>query len=264
MGISKREIMVVGALLTVLTAALVYQWRFNPNTWWLRAEGRRKEMDKAIAANKGVFEDAWVCRTLAEYKEFVCRFPKNPKAAAAWVIIAGLEEMLDNENPRALKARAQIATFCRDKQAAAEVERLLRNSDFCDIAEEALAAIAPRQFKAFSKADIVMDAGDCTDFHYEVVDSKTGEGVRLPLDASQQRLVAVVQARRHHLGRVAFVTITLRSRWTVWVADVKSGRLRAFLPSKPMPDPKKTKKPLLVWSPDGKRLTCGGETFVVD
>ncbi len=32
MGISKREIMVVGVLLTVLTAALVYQWWFNPNT----------------------------------------------------------------------------------------------------------------------------------------------------------------------------------------------------------------------------------------
>lgn len=295
MGISKRELIVVSMLLIVLTAALVYQWWFNPNTCWWKLKAQRKAWEQAWWQSQTSFEfgerfqgkERFVRHfpahpmaastrtlivhtrtTLKRYEDFVCRFPKHPKAAAAWVVIAGLEEWLDCHSPRVIAARIRLRKFYGDNQAAVEVEKLLKDSYFTDIAYEMLTCIAPRRFARGQSADRV-DHAFCG--LLSAWNSKTGKEITLPFrPGCPPQLISGTQTWRHDLGRVAFVTKpSWRTRkysvcWTVWVADFKAGRLRAFLPSKPLPDLKKTKKPLLVWSSDGKRLSCNGETFVVE
>jgi hypothetical protein len=279
----------------VLTAALVYQWWFNPNTGWWRLVARQRTLTEMIRKNQnrqavisamgaGGYErllslfpnhpeaakvkaiQAQVRTTLAAYQEFVRRYPDHPKTAAARVIMTWLEEQLDCGNPRILEVRSEFMESYGNTQAAVEVENVLRESFFNGISAEALACIAPREFARSRAADTIVQKGW---IFAENSKSKMGFGLPFPGDYTPN-LIVDTQTWRHDLGRVAFATCprivaprTSAVRWTVWIADLKAGRLRAFLPSKPMPDPKKTKKPLLIWSPDGKRLTCGGETFVV-
>jgi hypothetical protein len=279
MGIGKRELIIVGVLLAVLTPWVLWQWRFSPDAYWQRAEFRRKTLEKEIARvardkSKKVNPAALVRAMLPGYEEFLRRFPRHPKAAAARVIIAGLLERLDRRDPRILQVRAGSAAFYGNKQAAAEVGKLLTDPNYRDIAAEVLACLTPRRFARGQPTDtltVESTAGGKTE-SIAALDSLSGKKVDLPLPASQG-LVDGAQAWRHDLGRVAFATappaqmmeypLHYGTRWMVWIADLKAGQLRAFLPSQPMPDLTKTEDALLTWSPGGTQLKCGNEALAM-
>lgn len=280
----------VGTLLVVLTTAVFYQWYFNPNTHWQRAEARRKALEKALTKKtKDKDRQAAVRQIIAGYEAFVRRFPRHPKAAAGWVTITGLEERLDFYGSGVVRARANLAALRSNWQVRAELRKLTKHPESGDIAAEALASMSPRKFRPGQRFDTLTEltpkedstvaeyASTSTSKHtwgVAALGAVSGTRVELPICVSQ-RLIGGTQVWRHDLGRVAFATaprvedraegpLTYGARWMVWVADLRAGRLYAFLPTWPLPDLARTEGALLVWSSDGKRLTCRGETFVVD
>jgi hypothetical protein len=272
MDIGKRERIIVGALLLILTPYVVWQWGIRPDAYWRRAELRRKSLEKELAKKKKTIDKETAVRAMiGNYEQLVHRYPKHPKSAAARVIIVGLMEQWDKSDLQILKVRAGLATFYGDKRAAIEVEKLLKDTHFGDIADEVLACTTPRSIAQSQSVDTLVWEGQHFSRHVSALDSTSGKKKDLPLNASKL-IVPGSQIWRHDLHRVAFATIEEDSygkhdyaaRWTIWVADFQAGRLRAFLPSHPLPDLTQMEEPLLVWSSDGKRLKCRDETFVVD
>ncbi len=316
MGLSRRELIVTGALLAVLTLLLVYQWWFNPNTCWWRAEARQYALRRAEHQYKtahswgtslGGYEaglrlesearkrgnvilsdvsEAARIQSLAEltrsaltaYESFARRFPEHPKAVAAWVMMADLEETLDWHSPRIVERRARVAEFY-DDESAVEAVWHVNGLDHAHISMEAAAYLEPLRFAPLLTADTLKQGWD----RYgslslglgptRLWNSKSGVNVPLPIPERQQVIDSTATWKRE-AGKVAFATVLTRivgdkfiyygARWTVRVADYKVGKLRAFLPSQPQPDMREPKLPSLIWSSDGKRLTCGSETFVVE
>lgn len=272
MGLGKRERIIVGALLLLLTPYVVWQWGISPDAYWRRAELRRKSLEKELAKRKKTIDEGIALRAMiAGYEQLTHRYPKHPKSAAARVIMVELMERWNKSDPRILKVRARLATFYGDKRAAIEVKKLLKDTHFGDIANEVLACIAPRGIAPSRSVDTLVWEGQHFSRYVSALDSTSGKKKDLPLNASKL-IVDGSQIWRHDLHRVAFATVEEDSygkhdyaaRWTIWIADFKAGRLRAFLPSKPLPDLTQTEEPLLVWSADGKRLKCGSETFAVE
>ncbi|MBI3923764.1 MAG: hypothetical protein HY318_20250 [Armatimonadetes bacterium] len=280
-GLGKRKVIVVGLLFLVVASYGVWRWCLSPETNWRRIETRRTKFEQELAKGKRARpteEKTAIRDLLAGYERFIQRFPKSPKTAAARVIVVGLLERLNPHDPAVLKVRAGLIDFLGDERAAAQVEKLLTDSMFCNIAAEALAGMRVSSFKpphTKNLSSVYMTEGAEGSIAADV--GETGEEVPLPLSPLQE-LVAGLQEWRHDLGKVAFATQALRYdpgkrwdsypeagiRWTIWVADIKKGRLRAFFPSKPMPDLSTMDSALLAWSADGKQLKCGGETFVLE